>query len=184
MGRRGGVVTPAHDLIVDAVRAGVLLIAEGDRLRFKAVHLMPPELAGRLKVHKAELLAILRGGSLETDHRPTTGSVTPIAVYTAQERRLLAGVGVKPGDVPMMDRVKGVFPSAEVIDARCAHRNKPRTPRQRATGLIRQARRSNDPDLAVAQRDGWHERLAICTIDGGLSLDAAERIAIAELTDD
>ena len=46
--------------------------------------------------------------------------------------------------------------------------------------MIREARGA-DPNQAVALRDAWRERLAICTIDGGVPEADAERIALAEL---
>jgi len=33
----------------------------------------------------------------------------------------------------------------------------------------------------VAMRDAWRERLAVCTIDGGLTEDHAEQVALDEL---
>ncbi|MEX2216177.1 MAG: hypothetical protein WD768_18850 [Phycisphaeraceae bacterium] len=52
-------MTPAQSLIVDAMRAGVLLFAEGDRLRFKARAALPTELAERIEALKPRLLALL-----------------------------------------------------------------------------------------------------------------------------
>ena len=50
--------------------------------------------------------------------------------------------------------------------------------RRQVAGLLRQARRTQR-DVAVAMRDAWDERLAICTIDGGLAEVHAEQVALA-----
>ena len=54
--------------------------------------------------------------------------------------------------------------------------------RDQAARLIREARRNaSDDGKAVALRDAWRERLAICTMDGDLSVEEAERVALHEL---
>lgn len=66
---------PAHNIIIDATRAGVLLIADpnpgnnsggtsggasgGGGLRFKALRTLPADLAQRIKAHRVEVLALL-----------------------------------------------------------------------------------------------------------------------------
>ena len=47
-------------LMADLARLGVRLEAHGDRLRYSPRSAVTPELAARMKSHKAELLAILR----------------------------------------------------------------------------------------------------------------------------
>ncbi len=54
-------------------------------------------------------------------------------------------------------------------------------PRVEAARMIRQARQTSNRDLAVALRDAWRERVAICEIDGGLSQEVAEAVAKKEL---
>lgn len=53
--------------------------------------------------------------------------------------------------------------------------------RRHVADLLRQARRTR-PDLAVSLRDAWAERVAICTVDGGLSVEDAEKVALVEIT--
>lgn len=53
--------------------------------------------------------------------------------------------------------------------------------RDGAARLIRDARRSGDDGRAVALRDAWRERLAICTVDSDLSTRDAEAVALDEL---
>ena len=53
--------------------------------------------------------------------------------------------------------------------------------RRHAARLIRNARLCGNSPRAVALRDAWNERVAICTIDGGLRIEAAELVALDEL---
>jgi len=50
-------------------------------------------------------------------------------------------------------------------------------PRRRAADMIRKARRTGDDDLAIALRDAWRERVAICKTDAGLTREQAEKVA-------
>ncbi len=50
----------AAELLLDLGRVGILLEADGERLRYCPQSAMTPDLLGRLKTHKAELLALLR----------------------------------------------------------------------------------------------------------------------------
>jgi hypothetical protein len=49
------------ELLSELDRLGVRLEADGDRLRYSPRSALTPELFARLKAHKAELLALLRG---------------------------------------------------------------------------------------------------------------------------
>ncbi|MCC7409045.1 MAG: hypothetical protein IT442_13325 [Phycisphaeraceae bacterium] len=83
----------------------------------------------------------------------------PRGVLTADLRALL--VGLKPA---LLAILRGDPP-----------------PRVRAGRAIRHARQAGDNVLAVALRDAWEERLAVCTIDGGLPEEQAQRIAADEI---
>lgn len=48
------------DLLAELNRLGVQLKADGDRLGFGPRGLVPPDLADRIRAHKAELLALVR----------------------------------------------------------------------------------------------------------------------------
>jgi hypothetical protein len=61
-----------------------------------------------------------------------------------------------------------------------AHNPGTPTNAQRAAALIADVA---DDALRVALRDGFEERMSICTIDGGLTDAQAERIALAEVRD-
>lgn len=158
-------MTPAHALIVDAMRAGVLLIAQGDRLRYKALASLPPDLAERIKAHKPALLALLRPAPADGPDAPPDATDAP----RAKPAGLLAVV--RDAFAPLV---------LDVVDVR-HDATWPTRPRNRAARLIRQARRRHGRDRAVALRDEWAERMAICTIDGGQSEADAERIALHEL---
>src|SRR4030042_1131328 len=49
----------ATDLLADMNRAGIELQADGDKLRYRPLSAMTPDLAERLKACKPELLALL-----------------------------------------------------------------------------------------------------------------------------
>ncbi|MCC7409241.1 MAG: hypothetical protein IT442_14340 [Phycisphaeraceae bacterium] len=85
----------------------------------------------------------------------------PRGVLTADLRALL--VGLKPALLAIL-------------------RGDP-TPRVRAGRAMRRARRTGDNVLAVALRDAWEERLAVCKVDGGLTEEQAQLVAAKEIED-
>jgi len=58
-------MTTAVKLLTDLTRLGIRLEAHGDRLRYSLRSAVTPEVAERLKTHKAELLAILERGGVQ-----------------------------------------------------------------------------------------------------------------------
>lgn len=52
--------TAAADLLTYLTRLGIEMVAHGDRLRYRPRSALTPDLAERLRAHKAEVLAILR----------------------------------------------------------------------------------------------------------------------------
>jgi len=61
-------------LIADLDRAGVKeLIPEGDRLRYRPKSALTPDLADRLRTHKADLLAVLRPAEALGEGEPGPG---------------------------------------------------------------------------------------------------------------
>jgi hypothetical protein len=54
---------PALALITRCRRLGIILAADGDRLRYRPVVMVDGELRAQLAEHKAEVLAILAGNS-------------------------------------------------------------------------------------------------------------------------
>ncbi len=57
-------MSTAAVLLADLKGRGIELRAEGERLRFRPVAAMTPELAARVKAHKGELLALLNRSSM------------------------------------------------------------------------------------------------------------------------
>lgn len=57
----GGTVSAPIDVLNELRARGVELRAQGNRLRFRPVDRVTPDLLARLREHKAELLAILDG---------------------------------------------------------------------------------------------------------------------------
>ena len=154
--------TPVAELLLDLARCGIHLESDPDdpgALRYRPRARMTVELADRLKDHKGEVLAILRD--------PTC---------TSDERKILQSA--PEGLRVTIDLIKTVF--ADVGSTVISVRRDPTRRRRQAARLIRQARARGHHRQAVAIRDAWHERVAICTIDGGLSEGQAEAAALTE----
>ena len=61
----------AAELLTDLTRLGIEVVAHKDRLRYRPQSALTPDLAERLRTHKAELLAIL-GPAVAPDGATTT----------------------------------------------------------------------------------------------------------------
>lgn len=191
-------------ILADAARHGITLQAYAGKVRFRPRSAMTPDLAERIKTHRPALLALLSGPEIpETDTTPpaddTSGpddaasgvsSVVSVsdrdkALWSEDELAMLARAGSTPADLPLVPAVKDSFAEfgATVVSIESAHACGERTrseTRTRVAELIRCARIRSVGE-AVAMRDAWAERLAICTIDGGQSDDRAKEVALAEL---
>ena len=206
MGRTVNPAIPAIAPEVAAIlaivaRSGIVLEPRGDKLRYHPRSAMTQELAARIKANKAELLALLQRNDplTATDKTPTlqrpnsrhgtkSGVLSVLSVseqgkglWCEEELSLLAHAEKTPLDLPLVAAVKDSFADmgATVVSVKVAHRQGGAA-RSRVARMIREARGAN-PNQAVALRDAWRERLAICTIDGGMSEAEAEKIALAEL---
>ena len=198
----GGVVNPGAVAIIlaDAALCGITLQAQAGRLRFRPRSAMTPDLADRIKANRSALLALLSGPGADTtptvegvtvpdDAEPGVSSVVSVsergrALWSEDELAVLARSGTTPADLALVSAVKGAFADwpgggATVVSIEAAYGRGGWT-RRRVAELIRDARRRNSNE-AVAIRDAWRERLAVCTIDGGLSQDIAEKVALGEL---
>ena len=148
------------------------------------------DLADRLRTWLSETQT-LRAEYAERAESPTDGHSAhcarsarreadpPNIVYTGRELGLLTGAS--PAMRESIDKIKSTFSDlggATLIDVRP---DPTWPPRRHAARAIRQARRSGDKDRATALRDGWHERVAVCVVDGGLRLEDAERVAVGEV---
>ena len=191
-------------ILTDASRLGIELKAVGGgagQLRFRPRLAMTPDLAQRLKANKPALLKLLRDGNAADTtpspkrpidpQRTESGVLSVVSVSDAEipqrgpwnedELAMLARAGTTPADLPLVTMVKDVFADMGATVVSVEPVKKPRgSTRRHAAQLIRDARRI-DTDQAVAMRDAWRERLAICTVDGGLTNEDAEQVALAEL---
>ena len=92
---------PAGTLLIELTRQGIELQAHGDKLRFRPRSSMAPELVKRVKSHKSELLAMLRGE--RTPQRPQDGQSRPTVPTTSMVdtiNRPNAPAGGNPCDPP------------------------------------------------------------------------------------
>jgi len=195
-------------ILADVARRGITLQAapgsEAGKIRFRPRSAMTPDLAQRIKAHRPALLALLSNPGADTtppaaapvgpDERESgVSSVVSVSertragrgLWSEDELAMLARAGTTPADLPLVSAVKDAFADfgATVVSVEPAHGRGGWTRRKirgRAAELIRDSRRHNAGE-AVAMRDAWWERLAICTIDGGLTEDHAEQVALNEL---
>ena len=63
----------------------------------------------------------------------------------------------------------------------CGDGATPSPPRLQAAQMIRETRLAGDRGRAIAMRDAWRERLAICEIDGRLGPERSEQVTQKEL---
>jgi hypothetical protein len=140
-------------------------------------------LTERPKARKGEALAVLQQANRKLSRkRPSRADDAP-TIYTAEERRVLDGAGIGPGEVPISAAAKAAFPEAVVIGDKNISQPELPNARQEAAQLIRQARRSSTEGIGIAKmmRDTWRERMAIASVDGELSRPEAESIARDEI---
>ena len=98
--------------------------------------------------------------------------------YTADERRL---TDAPHGHVrATMGSIMATF--TETGGAQVIGLESSRTWRRRDVArMILSPRGAEDRAVAVALRDAWRERVGICTIEGGLSIEDAKAVAWADL---
>lgn len=192
-------------ILIDTARRGLVLQATaGNTLRFRPRSAMTPELANRIQVNKPALLLRLRGNNTsDTTTAPDTPThpgcsesgvlsvvsvseqkQSPHGLWSEEELALFAIAGTTPANMPLVEAVKDVLADlpgggATVVSVQPVKRFRSQT-RHRVAQLIREARRT-DLSRAVAMRDTWHERVAICSLEAGLPQEDAERTALAEL---
>ena len=180
----------------------------GGKLRFRPRSAMTSDLAERIKAHRLALVALLTdttpAGVTATGPREAESGVSSVVsvsepperpklgrgLWSEDELSMLARAapGLTPADLPLVSAVKDAFADvsgggATVVSVESAHGRGGWT-RRRAAELIREARHRGNMGRtceAVAMRDAWRERLAVCTIDGGLTEDHAEQVALNEL---
>jgi len=190
-------------ILADVARRGITLQAGAGKIRFRPRSAMTPGLAQRIKTHRPALLALLsdttppaaeptgpheaesKVASVVSVSEPPESPTTGRGLWSEDELAMLALAGTTPADLPLVSAVKDAFADfgATAVSVESAHGRGGWT-RRRAAELIREARRHEirgRSGEAVAMRDAWRERLAVCTIDGGLTEGHAEQVALDEL---
>ena len=169
--------TVLESILADADRLGLRLWAAPGgtgKLRYRPRRAMTPDLATRIKANREELLDLLED---------TTPVVTaPPVLWTRAELDLLAAAGTTPEALPLVVAAKRALAphgGGRVVSVELAHGRGGWT-RRRVARLIRDARYS-DRGLAGDLREAWGERVAICTIDGGLTEGQAEVVALEQV---
>ena len=164
-------------ILADVRRRGLTLQADHGKLLFRPRSAMTPDLAERIKAHRLALLAVLSDTTPTTrapnaPYEPQSGvsSVLSVserskALWSEGELAILGRAGKTPADMPLLSVVKDAFAEfgAAVVSITTNYGHGSHA-RQMAGQLIRKARR-RDRGEAVAKRDAWAERLAVCTID-------------------
>lgn len=190
-------------ILADVAWRGITLQAKAGKIRFRPRSAMTPDLAQRIKARRPALLALLSDttppaaaptgpderesgvSSVVSVSEPPERTTAGRGLWSEDELAMLARAGTTPADLPLVSAVKDAFADcgATVVSVDAAHGRGGWT-RRRAAELIRDARRHEirgRAGEAVAMRDAWRERLAVCTIDGGLTEDHVEQVALDEL---
>jgi hypothetical protein len=164
-------------LLSDLRSAGVTVEVRGDRLVVNApASVITEDQRQALRENKPAIIRLLSAKSpFPPRSTPTATNTTTTPSWDAKDRQALAKL--RPGMMATVDLIAGVFGSL-CVEAVESDGNTP--PRLRAAAVFRRSRRSDRP-RSRALRDGWHERLSICTIDGGLDERDAEQIAAMEV---
>ena len=84
----------AAELLMDLGRLGIRLEADGERLRYHPRSALTPDLLGRLKANKGELLTLLRDASdFDIDSAPECRSGPDYGKTNAQDAPRIAPTG-------------------------------------------------------------------------------------------
>jgi len=155
-------------ILVAAMTRGITLRNDGGDLVASPARAMSDDLLAAIRAHKRDVLDLLAEATPDID--PTPGPDTP------------------PEHLPTVQAVRSAFArfDCQIIRAERLPDPLPDTtlpdapPRLAVARLIRSVRRV-EPGRAIALRDTWRERIAICIIDAGMSQRSAEAIALTEL---
>ncbi len=164
------------DLLQYLRAIGVTIMVKDDRLLIDApAGTLTDEDRQALRENKPALIRLLSAKSPDPPRSTQTATATPpTPSWDAKDRKALKTI--KPSLRAAVNLIAEVFGSVSV---EAIEGDASMSPRQRAADAIRHARQTDRP-RARALRDGWHERIAICVVDGGLDERSAERIAAME----
>lgn len=132
-------------------RAGLELAADGERVLFRPVAAMTPELAAAVRACKPELLALLAGAG---------------EGWSAAELLVLAFASLSPADVPQVAAAKAAFAGLGGLTL---------------VGLEPRASVQSPADLPEDWRELYEERAAVMEFDGNLPRERAEALALADI---
>ncbi len=165
------------DLLRSLRAIGVTVEVIGDRLKIDApAGVISDDQRQALRESKATIIRLLTTTATDAPRPPQTATATtPASSWDAKDRQALTTI--KPRLRAAVNLIAEVFGSVSV---EAIEGDGSMTPRQRAAAAMRQVRQTDRP-RARALRDGWHERMAICVVDGGLDERGAEKIAADEL---
>lgn len=147
----GAPAAEAAKLLARCRRSGIELRRHGEALGISAEFEIGEAMLGMLRELKPQLLALL-------EDAPPSRSPRLEAMLAATAAAFAESGGIE------IRRPKGNGWA-----------------RSGAAMILRRMRRWGDRAAAVAARDAWRERVAIATIDGGLSEVRAEAVALEEL---
>lgn len=181
-----------HELLGLLALDGVRIQRRGYRIRIGPRSKITPAIRARVENMKPFLLEYLHDESSDGMNEGCPAEVPkgvssvmsvsePTVQWDRDELIAMGRAGIAVDEIPLAAEIKQHFTDlgARVVAAR---RSGPRVcgARHRAALLIRAARRQGSA-RAIELRDAWRERLAICSIDGGLPTHEAEQIALIEL---
>ena len=183
------------ELLEIAHEQGITLQADDGKLLFRPRSAMTLDLAERIKAHRPALLAMLSDTTppaltQNTPHEIESGVLSVLSVsepskalWSEDELAMLGRAGKTPANLPLLAEVKDAFAEfgATMVSITTKY-GRGGHARRLAGKLIRKARQ-HDRGEAVAMRDAWAERLAVCTIVGRLSEQQVEQVALKELQD-
>jgi len=149
-------------LLAECASIGATLRPDRGRLVVECATTIPTDRVERLRTSRDAILAIM-----------TTRAV-PVSDAHAPDRAGIAGGRPDDGAIGRIEQLIAGWGDVR----RCRGG---RWSRDGAARIIRTVRWWGDRATAVAFRDSWRERVAIATIDGGLAVVAAERVATTEI---
>lgn len=139
------------DTLEGLAAAGLELAVDGDRILYRPVAAMTPELAAAVGACKPDLLALLAGSG---------------PGWSAAELLVLAGADLSPAEVPAITAAKAAFAGLCGLTL---------------VGFEPHAKADSPEHLSDAWRELYEERAAIMEYDGNLPREVAEALALADM---
>lgn len=141
-------------------------------------NVLTPKQVETLRTHKPHVLKVLRSRLCVDSPAPESTSRSEVT-YTDVEQKILEET--TPEIRETVDRVKRLFACEGEGPTLLDIKPDPDAPRRRLKQLIQLAESAGDKGLAIQIQDTWDERMAICMVDGGMSPEEAEALALEEV---